>query len=82
MSLPAVRLLDRVVITCVMLWSALICRLESLAELPIYLLFGALCGVVSASFSFSTRIATGVCMFHLGVNFAWHPETLCLVQLK
>lgn len=34
-------------------------RLESLAELPLYLAFGGICGVVSASFSFSTRVATG-----------------------
>lgn len=32
-------------------------RLESLYELPLYLVFGALCGVVSASFSYSTRVA-------------------------
>lgn len=32
-------------------------RLESLYELPLYLAFGALCGVVSASFSYSTRVA-------------------------
>lgn len=30
-----------------------------MAELPLYLLLGALCGAVSASFSFSTRVATG-----------------------
>lgn len=36
-------------------------RLESLYELPLYLFFGAVCGVVSASFSFSTRVATGEC---------------------
>ena len=34
------------------------CRLESFLELPLYLLFGAVCGVVSASCSFSTRVAT------------------------
>lgn len=34
------------------------CRLESFLELPLYLVFGAVCGVVSASCSFSTRIAT------------------------
>ena len=34
-------------------------KLESLAELPLYLLFGSLCGVVSASFSFSARVAEG-----------------------
>jgi H+/Cl- antiporter ClcA len=33
-------------------------RLESLAELPLYLVFGALCGAVSASFSFSARVAS------------------------
>ncbi|KAI3429266.1 hypothetical protein D9Q98_005363 [Chlorella vulgaris] len=33
-------------------------RLESLYELPLYLLFGAICGIVSASCSFSTRVAT------------------------
>lgn len=32
-------------------------RLESLYELPLYLVFGGLCGVVSASFSFSARVA-------------------------
>lgn len=37
------------------------CRLESLYELPLYLFFGAVCGVVSASCSFSTRVATGGC---------------------
>ena len=31
-------------------------RLESLYELPLYLLFGALCGAVSASFSYSARV--------------------------
>lgn len=31
-------------------------RLESFAELPLYLLFGALCGAVSASFSYSARV--------------------------
>ncbi len=34
------------------------CRLESLYELPLYLVFGALCGTISASFSFSTRVAS------------------------
>lgn len=32
-------------------------RLESLYELPLYLVFGALCGAVSASFSYSARVA-------------------------
>jgi len=32
-------------------------RLESLYELPLYLLFGALCGAVSTSFSYSARVA-------------------------
>lgn len=31
-------------------------RLESLYELPLYLLFGAICGAVSASFSYSARV--------------------------
>jgi len=33
-------------------------RLESLYELPLYLLFGALCGAVSTSFSYSARVAS------------------------
>jgi H+/Cl- antiporter ClcA len=33
-------------------------RLESLGELPVFAAFGALCGAVSASFSYSTRVAT------------------------
>ena len=32
-------------------------RLQSLYELPLYLVFGALCGAVSASFSYSARVA-------------------------
>lgn len=32
-------------------------RLQSLYELPLFVLFGALCGAVSASFSYSARVA-------------------------
>jgi H+/Cl- antiporter ClcA len=32
-------------------------RLQSMYELPLYLVFGALCGAVSASFSYSARVA-------------------------
>lgn len=39
-----------------------LCSLESMWELPLYLLLGGVCGVVSASFSFSTRVATGAAL--------------------
>ena len=32
-------------------------RLESIFELPLYLVFGSLCGVVSASFTYSSQVA-------------------------
>lgn len=46
-------------------------RLESMWELPLYLVFGAICGVVSASFSFSTRVATGKGPHRAAVCVGW-----------